>query len=301
MVVDPADRWSLGKIRLRLGDRVDTVFVRRLRGAGESLAALLGRVPSRLADVLRSRDVLGGVDALICTGSNHGLLPALYARLLGKPVLCVEAVDRVATRSKTPALLHDLLGAIVVLHWPRQRRLYERSVVVGPIYEQPLYRPARGDYILVITGTEGNPQLVRKLVKTELRNIVLQTGRRVDPRLIARLRPEWRVFRYHPNIAALMSRAKLVIAHQGLSIVEAALAYRKPVLLAFNPDLHLTSGYGDAKQLARYLNTKAVNPAELTPQQLEEEIYAAMERKPPKYVPGAAVLADNLEKIINTR
>ncbi|WP_338249626.1 glycosyltransferase [Pyrodictium abyssi] len=300
IIVDPADTWSLEKIRHRLGDRVEIAFARQLRGAQESLVALLRRLPTRLADLVKIHQVLADTDILICTGSNHSLLPALYARALGKPVLCIEAVDRIATRSKTVALLHDLAAVPVALHWPAQRKLYRRAAVVGPIYEKPLYKPAQGDYILVITGTEGNPALVKKLVKTSLQNIVLQTGRTVDPQLIARHKPTWKVFRYHPDIAALMARAKLVVAHQGLSLVEAALAYQKPVLLALNPDLPRTSGLEDAVHLARYLNTKAVNPAELTPRQLEENIFAATQRRPPRYLPGAHILATHLTYLMKS-
>ena len=298
MVVDPRDEWSIAKIRRRLGRRVGLVFLRRLRSPREGLNRLLVRLPSRVAELVALRSVISDTDLVICTGSNHGLLPSLAARLLGRPVLCIEAIDRIVTRSKTVALLHDIGAALVAIHWPSQRRLYRRSIVVGPIYEKPIYRPRSGGYILVITGSEGNPALVKKLLKTRLSNVVIQTGRTIPPGLIKQHKPGWKAFRYHPDIARLMAEASLVVAHQGLSIVEAALAYQKPVLLALNPDLPSTSGERDAEKLARYLGTKCINPRRITPMELEKEILRAMDRRPPKYPPGAKVLVENIWDIL---
>lgn len=298
LIVDPSDKWSIAKIRKRLGD-IDLVYFRRLRSPKEGLDKLIARFPRRLAESHPLYKVLNDVDIAICTGSNHGLIPSIIARIIGKKVLCIEAVDRIVTRSKTVALLHDIGIASAVLHWPSQRRLYKRGVVVGPIYEGPIYKPDNKDYILVITGTEGNPALIAKLLRTRLNNVIVQTGRSTPPSLIKKYKPKWRAIRYYPDIAKLMAEASLVIAHQGLSIVEAALAYRKPVLLVLNPDLPNTSGENDAENLAKYLNTRCINPRRITPQGLEKEIQEAMERTPPSYPGGAVVLADYIRKMLN--
>jgi len=278
------------------------VFLPRLRGPGEGLlraaSRRLGRVSAgvlRLARVLRRL----GVDVVVCTGSNHSLFAALAARLAGVPVVCLEAADRVATRSRTPALLHDYLGVPVALHWPLQRRLYRRGVVVGPVYPRPPRleggEPPGGvepGYVLVLTGSVGNPRLVRLLLRTGLERVVLQTGRLTPPGLVARLRPGWRVFRFTERLWLWTRWASVVVSHQGLGVVEAALGYGKPVVVAYNPDLYMTSGWEDSKLLAGLLNGVAVHLGRASPRDLEEAVMAAAERRPPRFPWGGEALAE---------
>ena len=303
-VVEPGDRWSLERIRAVFGVDAPVVFLPRLRGPGEGLLRAASRRLGRVsAGVLRLSRILRrlGVDVVVCTGSNHSLFAALAARLAGVPVVCLEAADRVATRSRTPALLHDVLGIPVALHWPLQRRLYpRRGVVVGPVYP----RPPRGvggegppdgvepGYVLVLTGSVGNPRLVRLLVKTRLERVVLQTGRLTPPELVARLRPGWRVFRFTGRVWEWVRWASVVVSHQGLGVVEAALGYGKPVVVAYNPDLYMTSGWMDSRLLAELLNGVAVHLGRASPRDLEEAVLEARGRRPPRLPWGAEPLAD---------
>jgi UDP-N-acetylglucosamine--N-acetylmuramyl-(pentapeptide) pyrophosphoryl-undecaprenol N-acetylglucosamine transferase len=307
MILDPRDAWSARRILHRLKlifpqKPVKVLYAARLRSPRERATTMLRRLPGALAHILKITKEIQNTDIIICTGSNHSLLPAFYALLLGKKVVCLEAVDRIATRSKTVALLHDAFAVPVALQWPIQKKNYRRGVVVGPVYERAIYESRDEGFILVVTGSEGNPRLVKKLARTSLENVVIQTGRAVGPktiRVLERLKPSWKLFQFTPDIDWWMSRATLVVGHQGLSIVEAALAYGKPVLLAFNPDLPLTSGLQDAVLLARHLNTEVINPATATPEEIEEKIHKAMKRKPPKYIEGARELARNLDHILN--
>lgn len=296
-IVDPNDRWTILRLTKRLNGNYNLIWLRRLREPNEQLTKIMLRLPTVTIGSLKLEKLIRTADVLVCTGSNHSLLPTILARFKRIQTFCIEAVDRIVTRSRTVALLHDFYAIPVALHWPSQRQYYRRGLVVGPIYEKPMYKPENEDYILVLTGTQGNPRLVSKLLQTSLENIVIQTGRATPPEFIKRYKPNWKAFRYTPDIDRWVARARLVIAHQGLSIVEAALAYHKPVLLACNPDLPLTSGWKDAQLLAKYLNTRAINPAILTPKQLEEEIYIAMRRKPPQYTPGATALSAILEAL----
>ncbi len=302
-VVEPGDRWSLERIWAVFGEGAPVVFLPRLRGPGEGLLrAAAGRLGRVSAGVLRLSRVLRrlGVDVVVCTGSNHSLLAALAARLAGVPVVCLEAADRVATRSRTPALLHDVLGVPVALHWPVQRRLYpRRGVVVGPVYPRPPREASDGPpggvepgYVLVLTGSVGNPRLVRLLVRTGLERVVLQTGRLTPPGLVSRLRPGWRVFRFTGRLWEWVRWASVVVSHQGLGVVEAALGYGKPVVVAYNPDLYMTSGWEDSVLLARLLNGVALHLGRASPRDLEEAVLEARGRRPPRLPWGAEALAD---------
>jgi UDP-N-acetylglucosamine--N-acetylmuramyl-(pentapeptide) pyrophosphoryl-undecaprenol N-acetylglucosamine transferase len=302
-LVDPGDRWSAERLR-RLHPGAPMLPLPRLRGPGEPLLrALLRRSAVAQAGVLRAARLLRrlGVDAVLCTGSNQSLLAALAALAAGVPVACVEAVDRVATRSRTPALLHDLLGVPVLLHWPLQRRLYpRRGVVVGPIVAPPPSPPPpppRDGYVLALTGSVGNPRLVKLLLRTRLERVVVQTGRLTPPELVERARPGWRAVRFTPEPWRLVLGARVVLSHQGLGLVEAALSYRRPVVLAFNPDLHMTSGRRDAEMLARLLGAPLVDPSRATPEDLEEAVERAAERTPPRYPLGAPAAAALLERL----
>ncbi len=299
-IVDPGDGWSLERIR-RLHPGAEALPLPRLRSPGEPLYKALPRLPGLAAHVHRLHRLLEGLDGLIATGSNHSLLAALAAVEAGVPAAVLEAVDRLVSASRTPRLL-SLLGLPVLLHWPLQRRLYpRRGLVVGPVYEPP--RPGRPPvepgYVLILTGSMGNPRLLRLLLRTRLERVVVQTGRLTPPRLVEEARPGWLAFRYTPDPAPWIRGASVVVSHQGLGLVEAALAYGKPVVLGFNPDLHMTSSWRDAVELARLLGTKAVDPSRVSPNKLEEAIEWAAGRRPPRYPWGAGVVAENIHGILS--
>ena len=206
---------------------------------------------------------LPDVDVLVCTGSNQALLPSILSRLRGAEVVCIEAVDRIVSRSRTVSVLHDYFGVRVIIHWPQQRRLYKNSVLLGPLYPKPVCDSREeGDFVLVITGSAGNPRLIKHLISLNVSKVFLQIGRCCDISLLKKVRPSWRIFRFHPEIERLICRAKLVLVHQGLTLVETVLGYKKRALFIFNPDLPLTSTFEDAVQLSELLRVPLIKDYE---------------------------------------
>ncbi len=302
-IVPRNDYWSISRIIKRIG-RVGKKYivvehVVKPRKPLEPWRIFIVRSPRALYDSFRVFErVRELVSIVICTGSNHSLYPSIVSKLFyGKKVFCIEAVDRIITSSKTVKILYEFLGIPIFIHWSEQKRNYPRGLVTGPVYEKPLYKPRDEGYILVTTGTMGNKKLFDLLLNTSLENVVVQTGR-INPEYILKHKPGWKVFRFDPDIDKWIAGATLVISHQGLTVVEAALAYRKPVILAFNPDLPSTSKYIDAWFLAKKLNSTLINPTEITSGKLEEIISEYVGKMPPQYYNGAKIIAkiikDNL-------
>ena len=291
------DLWSLLRIKRRLGKGFPAYMVLKPRNPNEGIYRFLLRTPRSLAE---SYSVIKNRGLVIGTGSNFSLYPILVARIKHlEHVFSVEAIDRIYTSSKANTLLYKYLNTIILLHWREQLKNYPRGILTGPIVEKPLYEPRDNGYILVTTGSMGHVKLLRKLMKTSLKNIVVQTGR-IDPKIVKAKKPEWIVFSYDPDIDKWIAGASIVIAHQGLTIAEAALSYNKPVVLAYNPDLPLTSGYKDSKLLAEKLNATLINPETIEPDELEEEILSTMNKTPPKYSLGSRTAAKYIyDKIIN--
>ena len=286
-ILPPDDIWSLRKLKYRFRD-FDPVFVvkprRPLEGIGKAL--LLG--PRALFDSLR---FIKDPFMVIATGSNHGLIPivtGLFRR--ARFLFSIEAIDRVYTYSKANMMTYRKFKTTILLHWKEQKKNYPRGVVVGPIYEKPVYRCRDEGYILVLSGSMGHRKLFDLLLKTDLENVVVQTGK-IDPDYIVSKKPHWKAFKFDPDIDRWIAGASVVIGHQGLSIAEAALAYGKPVIIAYNPDLPQTSGRLDSLLLARKLNGIYIDVEKTSPQELVKAINCAKKRQPPKYVNGAYVLA----------
>jgi UDP-N-acetylglucosamine--N-acetylmuramyl-(pentapeptide) pyrophosphoryl-undecaprenol N-acetylglucosamine transferase len=250
-IVDPEDLWSIWRIRKRLGP-IDFVYSPRLRTFTERAYKALFRLPRTLSYNIK----LPKVDLIISTGSNQSLIPSLISKLRGAKIYCIEAVDRIVTRSRTISILHDYLGATVLLHWPKQKNLYRRAILMGPLYPRPIYKPQEGDNIVIVTGSAGNPRLIKVLLKINIENVVLQIGRCCDIKVLKKLKPKWTIFRFNPDLERFIAKAKLVIAHQGLTAVEAKLGYKKDLVLAFNPDLPLTSSIDDAIELSKILKAE---------------------------------------------
>jgi len=244
--------------------------------------------------------MIRGPGVVIGTGSNFSLYPIAVARAKGlRSVFSVEAIDRIHSSSKTNMLLYKYLGTRILLHWEEQFRQYPKGILTGPVVEKPLYKPRDDGYILVTTGSIGHIRLLKKLMKTSLKNVVVQTGR-IDPKIVKTKRPDWTVFNFDPDIDWWIAGASLVVAHQGLTIAEAALSYGKPVILAYNPDLPLTSGYRDSELLAEKLNATLIRVENTTPSELEETIISSMDKKPRRYEPGSIRAAKYLyEKYIS--
>ena len=290
-VVPVGDVWSRSKV-----ERYGRVVAETSKFMGPETPLWKGvlRAPWEFFRVLKR--VPGGYDVVVSTGSNHSVLVALASRFKGAEIINIEASVRFTRPSRAVRVLRRF-ARLTVLQWSEQKRLVPEGVVLGPFYEKPEYESYDGGYILVSCGTYGYKQLFDILVKlSSYDNIVLQTGR-VDPQPYIRARPEWKVFRFDPDLGRWIAGAKLVITHLGKTALDAALTYRKPLVIVPNPQwTRHGAGLEDARMLARKLNAVLVEPWELSVERLEEAIEEAMKRKPPIYPNGAKKLAEMLVK-----
>ncbi len=172
---------------------------------------------------------------VICFGSNHCIAPIVTAKLHGLKTILVESPMRVVSQSKTYKYLKYFADYILV-SWREQLRYYPlgKTLVIGPYYEEPRYKPYDGDYILVTTGTYGFPELVEAVLKLPLEKAVIQTGRD-DPVKYRVRKPEWIFFDYDPDLGRWIAGASIVISHLGRVVIDSIYAYCKPVIIIPNP------------------------------------------------------------------
>lgn len=190
--------------------------------------------------------------AVIATGSNHSLTPSLIQYLKGAKVFGIESQDRLITRGKAIQLI-SYFGKGVFLHWEEQKKLYpKKGVVVGPIVEKPKYRSEDGGYILVTAGTQGFKRLFDILVNTDLDDIVIQTGK-VDYAKYKEKKPSWKFFTFDPDLEKWISKARIVITHQGKTAMESVVMYRKPTIIVYNKDWIYAATREDSKLYAEVM------------------------------------------------
>jgi len=94
------------------------------------------------------------------------------------PIYCIEDVYRIEKPSRTIHLLYRLGATTVVfLQWKDQAKIYdEKGVYAVLVYENHSTVRDEG-YILVVTGTVGNRELFKLLLRTGLDNLVVQIVR----------------------------------------------------------------------------------------------------------------------------
>jgi len=294
-IVPSNDRWSINRIRKRIQKKIHIIEVEKPLKPGEPFSKIFARMPKAIYDSLTK---ITGRGIIICTGSNHGLAPSIIGKYLHRyQLFCLEDIFRLTNMSKANRILYRLFNAYMFLQWSEQKKFYpKRSVVVGPVYEKPIYSSWRGDYVLVITGTMGHKRLIDILLKTNLENVVVQTGP-LDPSYITRIKPEWKSFRYDPDIDKWIAGAKVVISHPGVTMVNAVLAYHKPVIVVYNPDIP-AANYPNIIGACRKLGVKFLDIDSLTPSLLEEIVHYSPYLEHPhkvEYVDGAL----NIAKIIS--
>ncbi len=271
--------WLVEKL-----SRLGRVHVAPLpRRPGEPLWRGLHRWPTALYRALR---LVGRFDAVVVTGSNYSLPPALAARLRGVPVFSVESSVRLLEPSRATLLVDRLgLARATLLQWPEQARFYpRRGVHVGPLYEPPLYEPRDEGYVLVTAGSLGNPELFEAVVEAGFERAIVQTGR-VDPGPLRARRPGWTFIRYTPDLHRLIAGASLVIAQfPGMTAMTAALAYGKPVVLVPARHLKQSARLENARLYARKIG--AVYTEDLTPEGILEAARRARATPRPSLPPG---------------
>ncbi len=281
-VIPEGDSWSASKVS-SYGEVTEVV---KLRGPRDSWVKMLVKAPKAF---IQSLKVLPkGSHVFVSTGSNHSVPPALVSKLVrGSYLISIESSVRFTRASSSVKFLRRFAD-LTVLQWEEQLKLIPEGTVVGPLYEKPEYEIGNEGYVLVTGGTYGHKALFDAVLKAGIEKVVLQTGR-VDPRPYKRARPGWVIFRFDPNFGRWLAKADVVVTHLGKTVIDAALTYRKPVVIVPNPEWRLTAGIEDAEILARKLNAEVVK--EITPRSIKEAIEAVRGREPPKYRDGAEELA----------
>jgi UDP-N-acetylglucosamine--N-acetylmuramyl-(pentapeptide) pyrophosphoryl-undecaprenol N-acetylglucosamine transferase len=228
-------------------------------------------------------------DIVVSSGSNFCVLPAIMAWMRGVPVVNIESPVRFSKPSKTARILQHF-SAITALHWEEQKRLLN-GVVVGPIVPNLEIKPEKRGYILVTGGTHGHKLLFDAMAESNLHNVVLQTGK-VDPKTYVEKHPEWRVLTFTEGFQELLAGAEVVVTHFGLTALEAAVVYKKPVVIVLNPEWTRTVGAEDAELLAEKINAVFVSETNL------ETLLNAIEEARNRTAPTLPSGAENLAKMI---
>ena len=276
----------------------DTLSERRLRKFGEVGFLIQPRGPKTPAPIFMGRlakAFLNSVgrafhefDVVVSSGSNFCVLPAIMAWVRGVPVVNIESPIRFTKPSKTASLLQPF-SAITALCWEEQTRLL-KGVVVGPLLPKPIVKPWNGGYVLVTGGRAfEHKALFDAIAESNLPNVILQTGR-VNPMPYTMKHPEWKVIAFTEKFHELLAGAELVVSHFGFTALEAAIVYRKPVVMVVNPEYRTTVGMEDAEYLARKIN--AVLASETKTKVLLDAMNEAKERKVPTFPDGAENLAN---------
>lgn len=281
----------------------DVLSERRLSRFGEVRFLIKPRGPKTSAHIFAVRllqafmssveHVSNEFDVVVSAGSNFCIPPAIIAWLRGIPVINIESPVRFSRPSKTACIL-QLFSAITALHWEEQKRLLN-GVVVGPILPKPEVVSEDRGYILVTGGTYGHRLLFDALSDSNLQNVVLQTGP-VDPKPYVKRHPEWKIFTTTEKFHEILAGAEVVVTHFGLTALEAAAVYRKPVVLVVNPEWTRTVGAEDAEHLARKIDAVFVSETKI--ESLLEGIEEARERKAPTLRDGAKILADMILELL---
>ena len=231
-------------------------------------------------------------DVVVSTGSNFCVPPALLARMKGIPLINIESSVRFTKASKT-ALTLQPFSAITALQWEEQKKLLKKGTVYGPLIPKPEIKPWNGGYILVTGGTLGHKMLFDAISKSNLKNVVLQTGK-VNPEPYRRMHPEWEIIEYSTRFYELVAGAEIVVTHFGSTVLE-ALVYKKPTVIVPNPEWTRTAGIEDAKCLAEKVGADLVS--EINVDSLLAAIEKVKGRQPPIFPDGAQKLSDAILKL----
>lgn len=230
-------------------------------------------------------------DVVVSTGSNFCVPPAILAWMKGVPMVNIESLVRFTSPSKTARILQPF-SKVTALHWEEQKR-FMKGIVVGPTLAKPQFKPWNGGYILVSGGTHGHRLLFDTFSESNLKNVVLQTGK-INPEPYIEKHPEWKVITLTTKFHELLAGAEIVATHSGQTALEAAF-YKKPVVLAPNPEWTRTAGIADSEYLARKIN--AVLVYEINLRNILEAIKEARKRKVPTLPDGAENLANIIVRL----
>ena len=233
------------------------------------------------------------VSAVVSTGSNFCIPPALTAWFKGIPIINIESSVRFTKASKTAKILQPF-SDITALQWEEQKKLLNDGLVVGPLLPRPGTEPWNGGYILVTGGTYGHRLLFDTMKESAATNVVLQTGR-IGPQPYMQAHPEWKVVTLTEKFHELLAGAEVVVTHFGSTVLE-ALTYQKPVVIVPNPEWTRTAGMEDAAILAR--KVRAVMVSRITLGELLDAIENVKKREVPTFPNGAENLASRVIELL---
>lgn len=189
----------------------------------------------------------GAYGAIVSTGSNFCIPPALIAWLKSIPVINVESRVAITKPSKTARLLRRF-SKYTLLQWEEQAKNLP-GTVTGPIFPEKRYETKDLGYILITGGTEGHKRLFDAVIELDLKKVILQTGK-VDPEPYKKKRPDWKVLTYSTEFERLVAESSLVITHQGGGTIFEAVLYGKPLIIVFNPEIPRSANTVDVRVLA---------------------------------------------------
>jgi len=280
-IVPENDKWSKSKVE-RYGE---VIYVKKARGPKDSLAkAIPGLIK---AGVQSLEEIKNKYEVFVSTGSNHSVPPAIIAKIKGLKLINIESSVRFTKPSLSVRAL-QYISDLTILQWPEQKKILSKGIVVGPLFEKPLYPSEDKGYILVTGGTYGHKLLFDAINNLNLDNVVLQTGR-INPDPYRKKHPQWVVFDFDPDFQKWIAGASIVISHLGKTVIDAALTYKKPTIIVPNPEWTLTAGWPDAELLAKKLNATLVK--QITLESILKAIEAVKKKRPPEFPDGAKQLA----------
>jgi len=280
-IIPENDKWS----ELKVNTFGKVISIKKARGPKDSLIKAIPNLISAFWDSMRIIDE--AFDIFVSSGSNHSVPPAFAAKLKGFKIINIESSVRFTKPSLSVKALKYISDA-TILQWPEQKSFLPEGIVVGPLFEKPLYPSKDKGYILVTGGTYGHKKLFDVISKLDYDNVVLQTGR-INPKYYKKKHPEWIIFDFDPDFQKWIAGASLVISHLGKTVIDAALTYKKPVVIVPNPEWKLTAGWKDAEMLAKKINALLVK--KISVENIAEAINKAKDRIPPEHPDGAEKLA----------
>jgi UDP-N-acetylglucosamine--N-acetylmuramyl-(pentapeptide) pyrophosphoryl-undecaprenol N-acetylglucosamine transferase len=237
------------------------------------------------AFIMSMKKVKNKFDAVVSTGSNFCIPPALIAVLKGIHLINIEGEVRFTEPSRTARILQPF-STITALQWDEQKKLL-RGTVVGPLFPIPEIQTWNGGYILVTGGSLGHKLLFDVVNESDLKNVVLQTGE-VDPEPYRKKHPQWKIIRSSHKFPELLAGAEIVVTHFGSTALE-AVAYKKPTVIVLNPEWKRTVGKADAEIFAKKVGATFISEVNL--ECLGDAIERTKTMENPVLRDGAKVLA----------
>ena len=205
--------------------------------------------------LIQSLIEIKGFSLVISCGSNFCIPPAIVSWFRKIPLINIESRVAIQKASETAKILQHI-STLTLLQWDEQKENLA-GIVVGPIFPRLEYKPRKGGYILVTGGTEGHKKLFDAMSETDLKNVVLQTGK-INPKPYKEKHPEWKVFTLSDNFPKILAGADLIITHQGGGTIFEAIMYNKPLIIVPNKNLKRTASLQEISFLSNKLKVKII-------------------------------------------